>query len=46
MNLNQIIEENKINILNFNEFECCIANALDIPLQTLWPSRYFYNHDN
>ena len=42
MSLNQLIKENKINVLNFDELERCIANTLNIPLQVIWPSRYHH----
>lgn len=38
--LDQLIRDNHINIKNFTDLESCIAKVLDIPLQTIWPSRY------
>ncbi|AHN25238.1 hypothetical protein GAPWK_0661 [Gilliamella apicola] len=35
-----MIRDNHINIKNFTDLESCIAKVLDIPLQTIWPSRY------
>ncbi|PXZ05807.1 hypothetical protein DKK79_03815 [Gilliamella apicola] len=40
MRLDQLIRDNHINIKNFTDLESCIAKVLDIPLQTICPSRY------